>query len=188
MSAINDLLDAVNNTPLWVDASGYFRSQLYERPDDKAVGYTYSDQELSIIVEGVEEELDLFDIPNSWIVTVSNPEEDPLVARKDNTNPDSPTSIPSRDRRIVDFREIDDISNQKALDAYVERIASEASQVYGRIKFSTPLMPHHEYYDVIGFNFEPLGIAGKFAEVNWTMKLQAGEYMTHEVRKVVSID
>jgi hypothetical protein len=188
LQAVNDLLGAVNNTPLWVDASGYFRSQPYERPDERAVGYTYSDQELSIIVEGIEEELDLFDVANSWVVTVSNPEAEPLTARKDNTNPDSPTSIPSRNRRIVDFRQVDDIASQEALDAYVERIASEASQIYGRIKFSTPIMPHHEYYDIIQLEYSPLDISGKFAEASWTIKLEAGAKMTHEVRKVVSID
>lgn len=188
LSAINDLLDSVNNTPLWVDAGGYFRSSPYERPDEKAIGYTYSDQELSIIVEGIEEELDLFDIPNSWVITVSNPESEPMTARRDNTNIDSPTSIPSRDRRIVDFRQVDDMASQEALEAYVERIASEASQVYGKVKFSTPIMPHHEYYDVLELNYDPLGISGRFSETGWTIKLEAGGMMTHEVRRVVSID
>ena len=188
LKAVNDLLSSVNNTPIWVDASGYYRSGPYERPDKRASGYTYTDRELSIIVEGIEEELDLFDIPNSWVVTVSNPEKEPMTSRKDNINPDSLTSIPTRSRRIVDFREIDDISSQKALDSYVERIASEASQVYGRIKFSTPIMPFHEYYDVLTLEYEKLGISGKFAEANWSIELKAGAKMTHEVRKVVSID
>jgi hypothetical protein len=188
LTAVNDLLNECNNTPVWVDASGYFRSSEYERPDRKSVGYTYSDQELSIIVEGIEEELDLFDIPNSWVVTMSNPEDEPLTARKENTNADSLTSIPARGRKIVDFRQVDDISSQEALESYIERIASEASQVYGSIKFSTPIMPMHEYYDVLELEYEPLSISGKFAEASWTIKLEAGAEMTHEVRKVVSID
>lgn len=188
LSAINDLLTAVNNTPLWVDASGYFRSSPYERPDRRASGYTYSDQELSIIVEGVEEELDLFDVANSWVVTVSNPEGEPMTARRENTNPESPTSIPARGRRIVDFRQVDDIASRTALESYVERIASEASQVYGKVRFSTPIMPMHEYYDVYELQYGPLGINDKFSETSWTIKLEAGAEMTHEVRKVVSID
>jgi hypothetical protein len=188
LTAVNDLLNECNNTPVWVDSSGYFRSSQYERPDKKPVGYTYSDQELSIIIEGIEEELDLFDIPNSWVVTVSNPEDEPMTARKENVNEDSPTSIPARGRRIVDFRQVDDMSSQEALESYVERIASEASQVYGRIKFSTPIMPIHEYYDVLELVYEPLSINGKFAEASWTIPLEAGAEMTHEVRKVVSID
>lgn len=188
LEAVNDLLGNVNNTPLWVDASGYYRSSPYERPDEKTAGYTYSDQELSIIVEGIEQELDLFNIANSWVVTVSNPEREPMTARKDNINPDSPTSIPSRDRRIVDFRELNDIASEEALTSYVERIASEASQVYGKITFSTPIMPFHEYYDAIILEYAPLNINSKFAESSWTIPLQVGAKMTHEVRKVVSID
>ncbi|WYD68250.1 hypothetical protein [Bacillus phage PK1] len=188
LTAINDLLTAINNTPLWVDSSGYYRSSRYERPEDKPVGYVYSDQELSIIREEAEEEFDLFDVANSWVITVSNPESEPMTSRKDNNNPDSPTSIPSRGRRIVDFREVEDIASQAALDSYTERIASEASQVYGRAKFKTPIMPFHEYYDAIVFQYEPLGINDKFMETDWTIPLEAGAMMEHEVRKVVSIN
>ena len=188
LTAINDLLGNVNNTPMWVDSGGYFRSSRYERPDDKSASYTYSDQDFSITVEGLEEEQDLFDISNSWVVVVSNPESEPLTARKDNLNINSPTSVPSRGRRIVDFRELNDIASKDTLNAYVDRIASEASQVYGRIRFSTPIMPMHEYYDVLGLNYAPLDIDGKFAEASWSFKLEVGSKMTHEVRKVVSID
>ncbi len=111
-----------------------------------------------------------------------------MTSRKDNNNPDSPTSIPSRGRRIVDFREVEDIASQAALDSYTERIASEASQVYGRAKFKTPIMPFHEYYDAIVFQYEPLGINDKFMETDWTIPLEAGAMMEHEVRKVVSIN
>lgn len=187
LTVINDLLNSINNTPLWVDASGYYRTSRYERPDEKPVGYTYSDREMSIIVKGIEEELDLFNIPNSWVVTVTNPESEPLTARLDNNNPESPTSIPSRNRRIVDFREVEDISSQATLNNYVERIATEASQVYGRVKFSTPIMPFHEYYDVIRLQYSDMGIDDKFSETSWTIKLEAGSEMEHEARKVVNI-
>lgn len=187
LEAINNLLQSVNNTPLWVDAYGYYRSEKYLRPDERSVGYTYNDQELSIIVEGVEEELDLFNIPNTWVVAVSNPEEEPMIARAENNNPDSITSIPSRGRRIVDFREIEEISNREALKGYVERIAFEASQVYGRVVFKTPIMPFHEYYDVILLKYKPLGINDRFAETSWTIPLKVGAEMTHEARRVVTI-
>lgn len=188
LTAINSLLAEVNMVELWVDVDGYFVSYPYESPDKRAIDYHYSDQDLSVIVEGAEEELDLFDIPNSWVVTVSNPESTPLVVTKTNTSKESPTSIAARGRTIVDAREIDDIADLTTLKAYVDRIAFEASQVYGRIKFDSPIMPMHENYDVIHFVYTPLGIDGKFAEMNWTIPLEAGAQMSHELRKVVSIE
>ncbi|MBL5776987.1 hypothetical protein HV436_01375 [Bacillus sporothermodurans] len=187
LQAVNDLLTEINFVPLWVDVNGYYVSYPYETPDNKRVDYLYTDRELSIIFEGAEEELDLFEVPNSWVVTVSNPEAEPIVSTKVNDSPDSPTSTVSRGRTIVDAREVDDMADQASLDAYVERIAFEASQVYGSIKFRTPLMPFHENYDVLGLQYAPLGIDGKYAEMNWNMKLEAGGQMEHVVRKVVSI-
>lgn len=187
LSVVNELLNESGMDSLWVDAYGYFNSAPYRSPAEKTAEFEYLDDELSIIVQGVEEELDLFEVYNSWVVTVSNPESTPLVARKENTNPNSVTSIPNRGRKIVDFRQVDDIADQAALNAYVERIAFEASQVYGRIKFNTPIMPFHEYYDVIKLRYRDLDIDGTFAEVNWTIPLKAGAEMTHEVRKVVTV-
>lgn len=187
LSVVNELLNEAGMDSLWVDAFGYYNSDPYSSPADKSEEFSYLDDELSIIIEGIEEELDLFEVYNSWVVTVSNPESEPLVARKENTNPQSPTSITNRGRKIVDFRQVDDIADQAALNAYVERIAFEASQVYGRIKFETPIMPFHEYYDIIRLRYTDLEIDGKFAETNWTIPLEAGGKMSHEVRKVVQV-
>jgi hypothetical protein len=187
LEAVNTLLQSINYTPIWVDARGYFTASPYVSPTDRAVDYEYLDDDLSIIYNGMEEELDLFGVPNVWVVTQSNPEKTPLVSTKTNDNPDSPTSTVNVGRNIVDFREVDDIADQATLDAYVERIAFEASQVFGRLKFKTALMPFHEYMDVLRVKYDSLKIDDKFSEVAWKMPLKAGAEMEHEVRKVVSI-
>jgi hypothetical protein len=187
LEAINQLLQAINYTPIWVDANGYFVASQYVSPAERAVDYSYKDDELSVIYNGMEEELDLYGVPNVWVVTQSNPEKTPLVSTKTNDNPDSPTSTVNVGRNIVDFREVDDISDQETLDAYVDRIAFEASQVFGKLKFRTALMPFHEYADVIHVKYDALKIDYKFSETAWKMPLKAGAEMEHEVRRVVSI-
>jgi hypothetical protein len=187
LQAVNELLSSINYTPIWVDATGYFTAYPYVSPADRRADYTYQDDELSVIYDGMEEELDLTETANSWVVTQSNPEKEPLVSTKTNDNPDSPTSTVNMGRTIVDFREVDDISDQATLDAYVERIAFEASQVFGKLKFKTALMPFHEYADVLHIKYDALKIDYKFSETNWTMKLEAGGEMEHEVRRVVNI-
>jgi hypothetical protein len=185
--AINQLLRDINYTPIYVDVHGYYTSATYRSPSVRSAEYTYKDDNLSITFPGMTEELDLFEIPNKWVVVMSNPEREPLVSTYTNDNPDSPTSTVNRGRTIVDHREIQSIADQQALDAYVQRIAFEASQIYGKITFETAINPAHEYSDVLELDYSPLGIKGKYAETNWTIPLQAGGRMRHEVRRVVNI-
>lgn len=185
--AISDLIAAINFTPLWVDESGYFTSMLYRSPQERSVDVEYLDDEFSIIEDGSEEELDLYGVPNSWVVTLNDPERTPLSSVLENNNPDSPTSYQARGRRIVDYREIDEIADQAALDEYTSRIAFEASQVFGKVSFSTALIPIHGYSDVIFLKKDDLGINGKYSETHWSMDLKIDGSMNHEVRQVVSI-
>ncbi|ESU71179.1 hypothetical protein T260_15150 [Geobacillus thermopakistaniensis] len=186
LEAINALLTAINYTPIHVDVYGYFTSMTYRSPSIRSAEYTYKDDELSIIYAGMEEELDLFNVPNKWVVLCSNAEQS-LMSSYTNSNPNSPTSTVNRGRTIVDYREVTDIADQQSLDAYVQRIAFEASQVYGKLTFETALNPLHDYMDVLEIDYSPLGIKGKYVETGWTMPLKAGARMKHEVRKVVAI-
>lgn len=187
LSAINDLLSQINYMPLHVDVNGVYTSAYYRSPQVKAADYTYKDDELSVTYQGMEEELDLFSIPNKWVVVCTNAEQNPLLSSYTNDNPDSITSTVNRGRIIVDYREVSDIADQASLDAYVQRIAFEASQVYGKLAFETALMPQHDYSDVLEIEYSPLNIIGKYAETSWTMPLAIGGKMRHEVRKVVTI-
>jgi hypothetical protein len=187
LQAVNSLLSAINYTPIWVDADGNYTSYPYVSPSNRASEYTYEDNDISIIYNGMEEELDLFSVSNVWVVTQSNPEKEPLVSSLINDDPDSQTSTVNLGRNIVDFREVEDIADQETLDAYTERIAFEASQLFGKLKFKTALMPFHEYSDVLEVRYSPLEINDSFSETSWTMELKAGGQMTHEVRKVVNI-
>ena len=188
LEAVNTLLQSINYTSLWVDANGYFTASPYASPTTRGTDYRYEDNELSVTYNGMEEELDVFGVANVWVLTESNPEKTPKVARKINNNPDSPTSTVNLGRNIVDFREIEDVSSQSSLNALANRIAFEASQVYGKLKFKTALMPFHEYSDLLHVVYSPLNIDYKFVETDWTMKLEAGGEMEHEARRVVNID
>jgi len=187
LKAVNELLRAINWTTLWIDERGYYTAGRYTSPSDRPAEYDYLDDDVSILSEGMEEDLDLFDVANSWAVTMSNPEELPLHSELINNNINSPTSYQNRGRYIVDFREIDNIASQEALDAYVGRLAFNASQVYGELEFATAINPLHSYSDVLNIRYENLDIDNKYSETNWIMPLQAGAMMKHEVRKIINI-
>ena len=185
---LNDLASDLNFTPFWVDEWGYYRANQYRSPQEQPSDYTYEDDEMSIVNPGSEEELDLFDLPNVFTVVVANPDtEEEFFSTVENNNLDHPRSIPNLGRRVVRYEEKDDIADQESLDAYVERLAFESSQIYGRVKFNTAIMPFHSYSNVLRIVNKKLGINDKYAEVNWSMSLQAGASMSHEVRRVVSL-
>lgn len=187
LRAINELLGELNYTSLWVDERGYYTAMPYIIPSDRAIEYAYKDDELSVIYNGLEEELDLFSVPNKFVVVQSNAETEPLTSTYTNENPGSITSTVSRGRTIVDVREVDNIADQTALDNYTKRIAFEASQVYGHIEFETAIMPMHSYSDLLHIQYSSLGINDRYVETNWTIPLQAGGRMKHSARKVVAI-
>ncbi|MBM6648998.1 hypothetical protein [Bacillus sp. RIT 809] len=184
---LNQLTTNINFIPVIVDVNGTFTSRPYLLPQVRPVDYLYDDSELSIIMKGVSEELDTFGIPNRWIVVRTNSEEEPLRSVYTNTNPLSPTSTVNRGRIIVDYRELEDIADQAALDAHAKRVAENASQVFGKSRFVTALMPMHDYNDIIHLKYSRLGINDKFTETAWTMQLEAGGTMSHEIRKVVNV-
>lgn len=76
---INNLLKQINYTPIYDDAHGVFASILYRSQSIRSADYVYADDNLSVIPQGVEEELDLFNIPNRWVVLCSNPEKELLI-------------------------------------------------------------------------------------------------------------
>lgn len=184
----NDLASDLNFTPLWVDEFGFFRSFQYRSPQEQPSDYVYRDDDMSVTANGMEEELDLFDLPNVFTVVVANPDNDTILKSTfENTNPNHPRSIPRLGRRVVRFEEKDDIADQEALDSYVERLAAESSQVYGRLKFTTAIMPFHSYFNVLRIRNSTLGINEKYSETNWKIPLVPGGEMTHEVRRVVNL-
>lgn len=188
LTVVNELLAAINYTSIWVNERGYFTSKPYQLPSDREVDYEYRTDDISIIHPGATEELDLFSVPNRWVRYVSNPDVD-TVLRSEYTNnlPASPTSVARRGRVITDAEAVDDIADQETLDAYVRRIAYQASQVYGHLEFSTAVMPHHSFYDCLYIEHKGLGVSSKYMESSWELPLQADGTMTHSCRKVIRI-
>ncbi|WP_461614378.1 hypothetical protein [Clostridium sp. Marseille-QA1073] len=186
LEVINSLLKEINYTSLWVDEAGVFRADKYLIPSEREADYSYKDNQLSVIETGSIEELDLFSVPNKWVVVASNPEKEAIISKYENVSATSPISIPNRGRVITDYRTVDDIADQVTLDAYTKRVAYEASQIYGEFRFNTAIMPHHSYMDLLFIDHKNMGINSKFTEMNWRINIGSGN-MEHTCRKVVYI-
>ncbi len=185
--AINELLRQINYESIKVDVYGYYTSSYYRSSEQRSPSYTYIDDEQSVTLPGMKEEFDLSEVPNQFVVVRSNGEQEPLRSEYTNNNPDSPVSTVNRNRTITDYREVDKIADQESLDGYTLRIASEASQIYGKISFQTAIMPMHDIGDAVQINYSRLGINEKYSEQKWSFPLRAGGVMKHELRRVVTI-
>lgn len=187
LTIVNDLLAAINYRSLHFDADGRATARPYLSPATAAPEWTYADDEISVLSPVMALTLDLFEVPNEWVLVVSEPDRTVLTSTYTNENEQSPTSTVNRDRTIVDFRTDTDAVDQSTLDAKVERLAFEASQVYESIDIQTAIMPFHDDADVLELAYSPLEIDDKFSEHTWGFEFRAGSWMTHRVRRVVEI-
>lgn len=187
LEIINELLEALGYDKLYFDENGYAVAKPYTTPDQRASEYTYKNDDLSVIVpDTLKETLDLFNVPNQWVLVVSEPDRAPLKSIYTNDNPNSPTSTVSRGRTIVDYRQVD-APDQETLDTLAQQLAYKASQVYQEVVFETGIMPMHSHNDVYTLEHSKLGISAKFEEIGWSFELSAGANMRHIIRRVVSV-
>lgn len=184
---INELLRAINYRPLWFDEDGQATASPYVTPDQQTSEYTYRDDVGSVLFPEMEQSLDLFAIPNQWILTVSEPDRSPLTFTYTNNNPGSPTSTASRGRTIVAPPQQVNAVDLGALEGLAQRRAFEASQVYETVNLTTGLMPMHSHEDVYTLAYSKMGITARFTEVEWSMELRANATMKHKIRRIVTV-
>ena len=187
LTIVNDLLDAINYESLSFDEDGRALVQPYRDPQTRAEEYVYADDQHGLIVPDAEQELDLSDVHNQWVMVVSEPDRDPISSVYTNNDPGSITSTVRLGYTATDFRTEVEAVDQPTLDAKVRRLAFEASQVYEAIPFNTALMPIHSGNDVYRITYGPLAINTKYTEQSWSMDLEPGGIMRHRARRVVTI-
>jgi hypothetical protein len=187
LTIINDLCQAINYESLFFDEYGEAVVRPYVSPADRSPEFVYRDDADSVTVPQVNQMLDLFGVPNKWVVVVSEPDRLPLRSEYTNDDPGSPTSTLARGRTITDYRVDAEAPDQTTLDDKARRLALEASQVFEVVTFDTLIMPFHSHNDVITFAYGTLVIDDKYAEQGWDLDLTAGTTMRHTIRKVVTL-
>lgn len=187
IQALNDLLAAINYESGWFDENGDFRARPYISPTVRASEFRYATDASSVITGNVDQTIDLFKIPNKWVLVVSEPDRPVITSTYVNSSPTSPTSTIARGRIITDVRKEQTAVDQATLDGRVARLAFEASQVYEAIDFTTGLMPMHSNNDVYTLHIDGLSVDNKYSETSWSMDLNPGAAMKHTVRRITQV-
>ena len=185
LTAVNTLLSEINYTSIWADEDGLLRASPFIMPFDQEIEYVYRSDRKSIITADAVNELDLFSVPNSWVVVASNPDLPPMRSTYINDRITSKTSTVNRKRTISRYAQVNNIADQAALDNYARRMAYDDSVVYDVMRFETAIMPHHSFASNLYLDYAPLNISSKYQEYMWSMPLQPGGRMTHEARRVI---
>ena len=186
LDAVNALLKALNYNNIYADANGKLVAKEYEDPILRPAETTYATNSKSIIFDGAEEELDIFNAPNKIIRYLETADRDVMIATVVNNDPLSKLSTVSRGRTIVDVDRVTDIADQATLEAYTQREAAE-KKIYQKIIFETAAMPNHESLDCLYIINKDLNVQGKYIELSWHLDMQVGGHMRHICRRAVSI-
>lgn len=186
LDAINSLLSSINYSKLYFSEQGVATATHYRIPVLRDIEEVYETDKNSIIKTGVEQGLDVFNIPNKIVRYLENPDRGLLISTYENKDPANILSIPNRGRRIVDINSVSDIADQASLDAYVYRLAS-TTMAYETLRFKTALMPHHGYENCLQIKNKDVGVEAKYIEEGWRMDLKPGGDMIHYCKKVVPI-
>ena len=182
---INQFLAEINYNPLWFNASGAAVLEPVSVPTAANIDHIFDSGDIrSLMLPGITRETDLYSAPNVFLCICSNADKSgAMTATAENTNPQSPLSIPRRGRRITEVTYVDNIASQADLQAYADRIRNESMISGETIQIQTALLPGFGVADVAGIRTKDLSAI--CIEREWEMNLTTGGTMRHTLERVV---
>lgn len=182
LTLINALLAEINYRSLWFDSNGIARLTKYRQPSAELATKAYTADALSVIQDESTSSLDVYGAYNDWIVIVSNPDKELMIARASNTNPTSALSVQRIGRRTAPIIRLDNIASQDALQEYVNNVRFKGMASAETVTWKTANLSH-EVGEIVILQHPQL--QGVYEETGWTMTLQAGAEMEHTGKRVV---
>lgn len=186
LTIINQLLDEINYNPLWFDAQGYAVLEPASVPTAENIEHVLDSSKItSVILPKYSRKTDIYQKPNVFICVCSNADKSsPMIAKAENTNPQSPLSIARRGRRITSVTKVDNIASQNELQKYANRMRDENMLTGETISVQTGLLPGFGTSDVTALIYGD--ITAICIEHSWSMELAVGGTMSHTLERVVA--
>lgn len=185
LTIVNQLLSEINYNPLWFDSRGTAILEPASVPSASNIRYSFDLADPATLARpGFRRSTDIYSAPNVFICVCSNADKTGvMVARSENTNPQSQLAIQRRGRRIAKVVQVDNIADQNELQAYADRLRNESMITSETILLSTGLLPGFGVDDVVGLiDGEDMSVC---IERAWSMSLTTGGTMQHTLEKVV---
>ena len=185
LTIVNQLLSEINYNPLWFDSDGTAILEPASVPSAENILHTFDLADPATLARpGVQRSTDIYSAPNVFICVCSNADKSgPMVARSENTNPQSQLAIQRRGRRIAKVVQVDNIADQNELQAYADRLRNESMITSETIYLTTGLLPGFGVDNVVGLiEDDEMTVC---IERGWSMTLTTGGTMQHTLEKVV---
>ena len=193
LTIVNQLLGEINYNQLWFTTAGVAVLEPASVQTAENIEHTMSDLpeellggavKIDRMLPSISRETDVYAAPNVFLCVCSNPDKDgAMVAKSENTNPQSQLSIRRRGRRIMKLERVDNIASQAELQAYADHMRNESMISGETIRVSTALQPGYGVADVVAIKYGDLNAI--CIERAYTMELSVGGRMTHELERVV---
>jgi len=185
LTIVNDLLGEINYRQLWFNAAGVAILEPIQTAGSGNIRHTLSSEDIrSLLLPSFQRSLDVFSAPNVFVCICNNPDKSgQMIATAENTDPQSPLSIPRRGRRIVQLIKLNNIADQTALQAYADRLKEASLGIHETISVQTALFPGWGVDDVTALSY------GDFSAIcterAWSMELTVGGTMQHTMERVI---
>lgn len=141
LRVVNDLLAMINYFALSADGGGALRSGPYVEPSRREVVWDFAPGATAVHVPEVTREQDQYGVPNRVVLTTyGSGDTEGLVGVAEDTDPASPTSIPSRGR-VVAHTESVEAATQAILDEIAARRLADLSSPAPRIEVEHAAVP-----------------------------------------------
>lgn len=141
LTIINELLAAANYSALWVDGSGQFRVEPYVEPSKRPIKYVFEPGKASIHKPVWSRSQDILSVPNRVVVLSPGTGEDPpIIGVAENTDPDSPYSIPNRG--VISRQEqVSDMADANAATSHAEMLLHEGMTPVATLEVEHAIVP-----------------------------------------------
>lgn len=180
LDIINDLLESINYTSLYITLEGTLKAVPYILPSKRKVEIIYDEDDvLNILEPTLKSELDLFNVPNKFVRYVNDPVLD-LKATYINTI--GITGTETTGITTTSFEAVE-ASDYDTLYEICKKAAETATSVYHKLTFYTAINLQHLFMNCIQVNL--LGVNTKVVETSWELELKSGGSMEHNVREVI---
>lgn len=186
LTAINDLLAAINYFPLWSDENGIFRS--FAIPDYRTVQPAFvfdTTKGNSIVGIPIKKSPNYAKIFNRCTVIVEDPRQARYSVTYENTDQGSPVSIKNWHPKTKVIRKAN-INTAQALQIARYNV-QYAAMLYNQTEIDTLPWPTSQDNDVYGliYNSPDTGaVNANFVEIGWTHSMKKGASTKHSMIQV----
>lgn len=175
LNVVNQLLASISYRGLWVDESGYYRSEPYINPSRRAAEFTFAVDDITqtIIAPDRTVSVDQWNQPNRWVFIQQNRAPD-AVAPTEGDGIYTVDLVPTGDLPWVKQLLLD-AADQASLEDQGDQVVASDQQRTTTLKLSTGPFPAAGHFDVYELADSAIPGVTKAQAMEWSLPLDGSD-------------